>query len=154
MFHCSAGENLKGCLKRLLKVTYDLSKKEETTPSSSALPELIVEGFDVEQIWQQLELQNSEFLDNAVTSVSRVVAAKDKLISSAENEETDKDSESGGDAEEIASKVAGEEDEASDSESELEQPSSQKQKKAKKKSALGLCAFICDFIISFASTSR
>lgn len=46
----------------LLKNLYDTTKSVENktnTTEDDALPELIVNDFDEEQIWQELELQNS-----------------------------------------------------------------------------------------------
>lgn len=43
----------------MLKQLYDTTKSAETKTDDSALPELIVKDFDEEQIWQELELQNS-----------------------------------------------------------------------------------------------
>lgn len=45
-----------------LKELYDVTKsveKKMTIADDESLPELIVENFDEEQIWQELELQNS-----------------------------------------------------------------------------------------------
>lgn len=47
--------------------------------SESALPELIVENFDDEQIWQQIELQNDGVIESLLTQISSVVTAKDNL---------------------------------------------------------------------------
>lgn len=47
--------------------------------SESALPELIVENFDDEQIWQQIELQNDSVIESLLTQISSVVTAKDNL---------------------------------------------------------------------------
>ncbi|XP_062616341.1 U3 small nucleolar ribonucleoprotein protein MPP10-like [Saccostrea cucullata] len=67
-------------LKNITKCLYDLSKSEEFGQnwSESALPELIVENFDEEQIWQQLELQNSGVIDNLLTKISHLVTAAEK----------------------------------------------------------------------------
>lgn len=43
----------------LLKQLYDTTKSVEKKTDDDALPELIVKDFDEEQIWQELELQNS-----------------------------------------------------------------------------------------------
>jgi len=46
----------------LLKQLYDTTKsveKKTDNDNDDALPELIVKDFDEEQIWQELELQNS-----------------------------------------------------------------------------------------------
>lgn len=46
---------------QILKNLYDFMKKSEGKGKSNALPELIVDQMDVEQIWQQLEIQVSTF---------------------------------------------------------------------------------------------
>lgn len=61
----------------LLKRLYDATKKIETkidNTEDDALPELIVEDFDEEQIWQELELQNSvrcKFLANTIKKFTK-----------------------------------------------------------------------------------
>lgn len=70
-----------GEIKGLLKKSYDFTKNEEDKLfKSAALPELITENFDLEQIWQQLELQNNEVLDQSVLTVSRVLTGKNSLL--------------------------------------------------------------------------
>ncbi|KOC65287.1 U3 small nucleolar ribonucleoprotein MPP10 [Habropoda laboriosa] len=63
------------CTKRL----YDFTK-EQSKRNTNALPELVTEGFDEEQIWQQLELQNEGELDHLINSVSKALAESKKLI--------------------------------------------------------------------------
>lgn len=60
---------------------YDTNQTEDVgkPASDSALPELIVENFDDEQIWQQIELLNNDVVTDLLTHVSSVVSAKDKL---------------------------------------------------------------------------
>lgn len=60
---------------------YNTSQSEEFGQygSESALPELIVENFDDEQIWQQIELQNDGVIESLLTQISSVVTAKDNL---------------------------------------------------------------------------
>lgn len=56
----------------MLKQLYDTTKlieKKNDNSKNDALPELIVKDFDEEQIWQELELQNSsriKLLSNAI----------------------------------------------------------------------------------------
>lgn len=78
-FVFSAPEKLKDNIKECLKETYDFIKNNETTKTSNTLPALIVENFDVEQIWQQIELQNDEILAKHLKTVGRLVAQKDNL---------------------------------------------------------------------------
>ncbi|XP_017778909.1 PREDICTED: U3 small nucleolar ribonucleoprotein protein MPP10 [Nicrophorus vespilloides] len=77
-----SGDNAhKEGIKCLLKHGYDFTKSEETRKlKSDALPELIVNNFDLEQIWQQLELQNDKLLHVSIKSVSKLVVGKNKLI--------------------------------------------------------------------------
>lgn len=47
-------------MKSALKSLYDQAKKLETYPSKEnhTIPKLIINEFDLEQIWQQIEIQN------------------------------------------------------------------------------------------------
>ncbi|KAK9694333.1 Mpp10 protein [Popillia japonica] len=75
-------------IKFFVKNAYDFTKlEEENTRKSQALPELIIENFDLEQIWQQIELQNEDLLNKSVIRVSKYVVNKNRLIF----EELDKD---------------------------------------------------------------
>lgn len=80
-------ENLKLCLKN----SYEFMKSEEVKsnikPYGEALKTLIIENFDLEQIWQQIELQNDAIINNIVEDVSGLVVAKDKLLFSCFSEE-------------------------------------------------------------------
>lgn len=79
--------------KKLLKLTYDYTKHEEKAlVVSDALPELIIDNFDLEQIWQQVELQNKGVLDKSVFAVSKILARKDKLLSNTINKSDKNDS--------------------------------------------------------------
>lgn len=53
--------------------------KTESDHKNNALPELIIEGFDEEQIWQQLEIQNENELVHFTTEISRILAGNKKL---------------------------------------------------------------------------
>ncbi|XP_046739622.1 U3 small nucleolar ribonucleoprotein protein MPP10 [Diprion similis] len=61
-----------------IKSLYDFTK-EESSRMTEALPELITEGFDAEQIWQQLELQNEGELPHILTGVSKSLIAGNRL---------------------------------------------------------------------------
>ncbi|XP_065335501.1 U3 small nucleolar ribonucleoprotein protein MPP10 isoform X2 [Cloeon dipterum] len=63
-------------IKTFTKKLYDSTKssEKEAYPTSEALPELIINSFDDEQIWQQIELQNQDAYDNLVKKVSRLMA--------------------------------------------------------------------------------
>ncbi|CAD1476338.1 unnamed protein product, partial [Heterotrigona itama] len=59
--------------KNSLKHLYDFTKRESQR-NTNALPELVTEGFDEEQIWQQIELQNEGELDHLISGVSKLLA--------------------------------------------------------------------------------
>ncbi|XP_046471942.1 U3 small nucleolar ribonucleoprotein protein MPP10 [Neodiprion pinetum] len=71
-----AGASLE--FRHTIKSLYDFTK-EESGRMTEALPELITEGFDTEQIWQQLELQNEGELPHILTGVSRSLIAGKRL---------------------------------------------------------------------------
>ncbi|XP_015608326.1 U3 small nucleolar ribonucleoprotein protein MPP10 [Cephus cinctus] len=60
------------------KLLYDFTK-EQFKRKTDALPELVTEDFDEEQIWQQLELQNEGEWPYFLTNVSRVLAGNSQL---------------------------------------------------------------------------
>ncbi|CAH0391136.1 unnamed protein product [Bemisia tabaci] len=69
-------------VKQLVKNSYDLTKTlEENTAveNKESLPELLIEGFDTEQIWQQLELQNQPVLKSLISAISSFKARKSPL---------------------------------------------------------------------------
>lgn len=56
----------------LLKQLYDTTKSVENKSDNTdddTLPELIVDNFDEEQIWQELELQNSSRLRRLASTI-------------------------------------------------------------------------------------
>ncbi|XP_076293891.1 U3 small nucleolar ribonucleoprotein MPP10 [Lasioglossum baleicum] len=69
-----AALDFKNSTKRL----YDFTK-EQSKRNTNALPELVTEGFDEEQIWQQLELQNEGELIHFITGVSKALAESKKF---------------------------------------------------------------------------
>ncbi|KAG7206408.1 hypothetical protein KM043_003765 [Ampulex compressa] len=69
-----AAVDFRNCVKSLYDFTKELTRRE-----TNALPELVTEGFDEEQIWQQLELQNEGELDHLLGSVSKLLATKKEL---------------------------------------------------------------------------
>ncbi|KAJ7986026.1 hypothetical protein DPEC_G00346550 [Dallia pectoralis] len=79
----------------LTKVLYDLQKVHEPKDfKGSPLGQLMIENFDEEQIWQELELQNSAVLKHFQVAVSQ--AASDTTLSilhdeAAADEDTDKE---------------------------------------------------------------
>ncbi|CAG7835881.1 unnamed protein product [Allacma fusca] len=113
------------CLE-ILKVLYDYTKKEEKNAPSltivakpevgkkkkvrkeqllsrteAPLESLITEGFDNEQIWQEIQLQNNLMYENLVTSVSKLLAHQryvtknDSQESEEERDQGDQDMEEG-----------------------------------------------------------
>lgn len=62
-----------------LKCLYDTLKLQELL-SSNALPALLIKDFETEQLWQQLELQNEDFLTRSMSNISRVLSNKDQLV--------------------------------------------------------------------------
>lgn len=69
-------------IKTLTKHVYDFTK-EQFRHNTDALPELVTEGFDEEQIWQQLELQNESEISHLKSKfsnkISKIVSGKRKL---------------------------------------------------------------------------
>lgn len=59
------------------KQIYDFCKNcENNRQKQAALPELIIKQFDDEQIWQQLELQNTTSLDGLVSKVAGILTGR------------------------------------------------------------------------------
>ncbi|XP_075987245.1 U3 small nucleolar ribonucleoprotein MPP10 [Anticarsia gemmatalis] len=78
----SVQTDVKDDIKSLVKSLYDYTKTQEKVANKekkSALPELIVQEFDEEQIWQQIELQNSECWDQLVWDVANCISPKNDL---------------------------------------------------------------------------
>ncbi|GBP45720.1 U3 small nucleolar ribonucleoprotein protein MPP10 [Eumeta japonica] len=78
----SVQSHIKDKIKDLIKDIYDHTKAEEDDKSkkkSKALPELIVDDFDEEQIWQEIELQNSAKWDQFLSDVSKCITVKKEL---------------------------------------------------------------------------
>lgn len=75
--------DLKEDIKNLVKSLYDYTKSQENSrkkEKKSTLPELIVKDFDEEQIWQEIELQNTECWDQLVWDVANCMSSKDALM--------------------------------------------------------------------------
>lgn len=68
-------------IKSSLKRSYDFAKSQEPpSKKCNTLPELIVENFDLEQIWQQIELQNEEIVDKNIMQISKILTSKNLLF--------------------------------------------------------------------------
>ncbi|XP_045456516.1 U3 small nucleolar ribonucleoprotein protein MPP10, partial [Melitaea cinxia] len=75
-------EDIKEDVKNLVKSLYDFTKTQEQkdkSKKSQALPHIIVKDFDEEQIWQQIELQNSQCWDQFVWDVANCISNKNDL---------------------------------------------------------------------------
>ncbi|XP_017893249.1 U3 small nucleolar ribonucleoprotein protein MPP10 [Ceratina calcarata] len=87
----TVARNFKNCIKHL----YDFTK-EESQRNTNALPELVTEDFDEEQIWQQIELQNEGEFDYLVRCVSKALSESKRLtipISATKPESEEEESE-------------------------------------------------------------
>ncbi|NXD64599.1 MPP10 protein, partial [Eolophus roseicapillus] len=91
--YSSVQDGLSSDFRALTKTLYDLSKAVGSNiVRGGPLKELVIENFDEEQIWQQLELQNNEVLDFFKQSIAR--DAKDEgLCLLSDQEENDSDAE-------------------------------------------------------------
>ncbi|XP_018333330.1 U3 small nucleolar ribonucleoprotein protein MPP10 isoform X2 [Agrilus planipennis] len=69
----------KSLLKNIYNFTKDVELKAEYR--NNALPKLMVDAVDVEQIWQQVELQNSEILnENNILNISKLLSNSASLF--------------------------------------------------------------------------
>ncbi|CAH2245241.1 jg15080 [Pararge aegeria aegeria] len=74
--------DLKEDIKNLVKSLYDYTKTQEQrgmSKTDQALHKIIVSDFDEEQIWQQIELQNSQRWDEFVWDVANCMSDKNDL---------------------------------------------------------------------------
>ncbi|XP_063370209.1 U3 small nucleolar ribonucleoprotein protein MPP10 [Cydia amplana] len=76
-------KDVKDDITSLVKSLYDLTKSEEigdgTKRKGPALPKLIVKDFDEEQIWQQIDLQNTQCWDQLVWDVANSISTNKDL---------------------------------------------------------------------------
>ncbi|XP_068624727.1 U3 small nucleolar ribonucleoprotein protein MPP10 [Battus philenor] len=100
-------DEIKSDVKNLIKTLYDITKAEEEVVkgNNDVLPYLLVEDFDEEQIWQQVELQNSQCWDRLVWEVANCISNKNDLTFSVKIAEEDhksvKDDEDGEEDEDL-----------------------------------------------------
>ncbi|NXD06220.1 MPP10 protein, partial [Nothocercus nigrocapillus] len=85
----SVQDGLAADFKVLTKTLYDLSKAlGSNVVRGSPLKELVIENFDEEQIWQQLELQNNAVLDFFKKSIARDASDEDLCLFSDPEEDS------------------------------------------------------------------
>nr|SVE76504.1 EOG090X09DZ [Daphnia longispina] len=99
--------------KAITKDLYDSVNKNFTLQGlTGSLPELYTEGFDEEQIWQQLELHNEPSFKILMKNVAKILTAKDKKLSfykvEVQAEDVEEEKEDGLDNEEDKDSVASE----------------------------------------------
>ena len=74
-----------------MKELYDFTKTAESEEGGDALPELIVENFDEEQIWQEVDLQYGVLSRNIMPNISQT-NTNQSLTFSFEDDKIDEDS--------------------------------------------------------------
>ncbi|XP_014799745.1 PREDICTED: U3 small nucleolar ribonucleoprotein protein MPP10 [Calidris pugnax] len=92
----SVQDGLAADFRALTKTLYDLNKALGS--SGGSLKELVIENFDEEQIWQQLELRNNAVLDFFKKSIARDAEDEDLCLLS-DQEEDGSDAETSSDKE-------------------------------------------------------
>uniref|UniRef100_A0A8C3PGR1 U3 small nucleolar ribonucleoprotein protein MPP10 n=1 Tax=Calidris pygmaea TaxID=425635 RepID=A0A8C3PGR1_9CHAR len=92
----SVQDGLAADFRALTKTLYDLNKALGS--SGGSLKELVIENFDEEQIWQQLELRNNAVLDFFKKSIARDAEDEDLCLLS-DQEEDGSDAEASSDKE-------------------------------------------------------
>ncbi|NWZ64628.1 MPP10 protein, partial [Acrocephalus arundinaceus] len=93
----SVQDGLAADFRAITKTLYDLNKGSNIV-RGSPLKELVIENFDEEQIWQQLELQNNAVLDFFKKSIARDAKDEDLCLLS-DQEEDGSDAETSSDKE-------------------------------------------------------
>uniref|UniRef100_A0A3P8R6P5 U3 small nucleolar ribonucleoprotein protein MPP10 n=1 Tax=Astatotilapia calliptera TaxID=8154 RepID=A0A3P8R6P5_ASTCA len=117
-FHlCSLQDEVATDFTSITKTLYDLHKAQEPGHyTGSPLAQLVVENFDEEQIWQELELQNKAVLKHFKNTIDEALA--DETLTVLEEEEQ----EESGQEEEGASADNDDDEEEEEEEQELEPP--------------------------------
>eukprot|EP00106_Octopus_bimaculoides_P009337 XP_014776779.1 PREDICTED: U3 small nucleolar ribonucleoprotein protein MPP10-like [Octopus bimaculoides] len=65
------------CLKETTKKLYDLTFQK--LPVKKAVSQLIVDSFENEQVWEELELYNSAVISEFITDLSHLIAGKERI---------------------------------------------------------------------------
>ena len=65
--------------RQLTKDLYDFLHKDGSASHTAGLPELLIEGFEEEQVWQQLELHNGPAHTGLLKVVAKVIARGPKI---------------------------------------------------------------------------
>uniref|UniRef100_A0A672Q7P6 U3 small nucleolar ribonucleoprotein protein MPP10 n=1 Tax=Sinocyclocheilus grahami TaxID=75366 RepID=A0A672Q7P6_SINGR len=108
--------------KSLTKTLYDLHKAHEPADcKGSPLEQLVIENFDEEQIWQELELQNDALLTHFEETVEQAVTDDTITFFDDDDEEEEEEEEEDGDNGEIANHLEEESADDDDDEEEIKQ---------------------------------
>ncbi|KAI2662659.1 U3 small nucleolar ribonucleoprotein MPP10 [Labeo rohita] len=104
--------------KSLTKTLYDLHKAHEPANyKGSPLEQLVIENFDEEQIWQELELQNTALLSHFEEKVEQAVTDDTiVLLEDAEEEEVEEEDVDNGEISNNLEEESGEEEDEDDDE--------------------------------------
>uniref|UniRef100_A0A8C7XXA6 U3 small nucleolar ribonucleoprotein protein MPP10 n=1 Tax=Oryzias sinensis TaxID=183150 RepID=A0A8C7XXA6_9TELE len=100
-FCCNPQDEVAAEFTSLTKTLYDLRKAQEPAGyGGSPLAQLVVENFDEEQIWQELELQNNAVLTHFKNAIDGALSNGNLTLLSDEEMDADKEDERGVEEEE------------------------------------------------------
>lgn len=98
---CSLQDGVAADFTALTKTLYDLHKAEEPADyKGSPLAQLVVENFDEEQIWQELELQNTAVLKHFKTAIDETLSDETLTVLEEETADDDEEDDNGNEEEE------------------------------------------------------